>query len=377
MTAPNQSFTFTASSATDVGRVRRHNEDSYLERSDIGLWAVADGMGGHEAGDLASQTIVKCLDQVQSPTDAAGFLGSVNRRIHEAHDSLRQEAARRGDGRVIGSTVVALLVRNGHFACLWAGDSRAYLLRDGNLRQVSRDHSLVQDLIEAGQIAPEGAESHPHANVVTRAVGASDQLELEKRNEALRNGDVFLLCSDGLSRLAEPEEIAETMRRHPGEDGARALVDLALDRGAPDNVTVVVVTCGVGVGGASRADAFSEDDNEETLRTRFFAGPVGRGRASAEANPVERDSLADLLGTDEVPEKASGRVAAEDPPGDPTGGTPHNSDPLAAILADGPEDRRTGNRLNLEVEASKADSERGKAPAKGGLRSLLGRLRGR
>ena len=377
MTTPRQSFSFTASGATDVGRVRRHNEDSYLERSDIGLWAVADGMGGHAAGDLASQMIVENLGKVEPPGDAVGFLGAVNQQIHDAHDALRQEAAQRGDGRVIGSTVVALLVRDGHFACLWAGDSRAYLLRDGDLRQLSRDHSLVQDLVDAGQVAPEEAESHPHANVVTRAVGASEDLELEKRNEALRDGDVFLLCSDGLSRLAAPSEIADLLQRHPGDDGAQALVDLALDRGAPDNVTVVVVTCRGGDGEATHSPASQsafEEDREDTLRTVLAGGHGGLEAPAADGGPVERDSLDDLLdpeGDGDMPSDV-----------DAVDGTPRKAaagDPLAEILADGPEDRRTGNRLNLEPDPPEtgAESDEAGSGAKRGLRGLLGKLRGR
>ena len=376
MTTPRHSFSFTASGATDVGRVRRHNEDSYLERSDIGLWAVADGMGGHAAGDLASQMIVENLQKVEPPVDAVRFLGAVNRQIHDAHDSLRQEAARRGDGRVIGSTVVALLVRDGHFACLWAGDSRAYLLRDGGLRQLSRDHSLVQDLVDSGQIAPEEAESHPNANVVTRAVGASEELELDKRNEPLRDGDVFVLCSDGLSRLAAPSEIAALLQRHPGEGGAQALVDLALDRGAPDNVTVVVVTCRGGDGEAIQSPApesVFEEEREDTLRTVLAGGPGGRDVPAGDAEPVERDSLDDLLapdGDDSGPGKTD---ASDGMPRKPAAG-----DPLAEILADGPEDRRTGNRLNLEPdppETAKA-AKGAEAGAKRGLFGLFGRFRG-
>jgi serine/threonine-protein phosphatase Stp1 len=121
--------------------------------------------------------------------------------IADTHRALREEAARRGGNTMIASTLVALLARGDHFACLWAGDSRAYMLRDGEMRQITKDHSLVQELVDNGTIAAEDAEHHPHANVITRAIGADiDDLVLDKVSGRLQQGDRFLLCSDGLCK---------------------------------------------------------------------------------------------------------------------------------------------------------------------------------
>jgi serine/threonine protein phosphatase Stp1 len=143
---------------------------------------------------------------------------------------------------VIASTVVVLIARHGHFACLWAGDSRAYLLRDGALARVTRDHSLVQELVDGGQITDAEAEHHPRANVITRAVGAeADMVELDKVTGRLTGGDRFLLCSDGLSKELSDPEMADILRADGPETAAERLVEAALARHARDNVTAVVL----------------------------------------------------------------------------------------------------------------------------------------
>jgi len=139
---------------------------------------------------------------------------------------------------MIASTLVVLLARDGHFACLWAGDSRVYLLRGGTLAQVTRDHSLVQELVDAGAITAEEADGHPRANVITRAVGAAEALELDKVSNRLAAGDRFLLCSDGLNKTLSDAELAGLMA-DPGP--ADRLLAEALERRATDNITVVAV----------------------------------------------------------------------------------------------------------------------------------------
>jgi len=238
---PRPSYAYLSAARTDVGKVRRLNEDACLDRPDLGLWAVADGMGGHDAGDIASRLIVEELDKVAPPADAATFLSEVKARLQRANGELRAEAARRGAGKVIASTVVALLVYGRHFACVWAGDSRLYLFRDE--RQISRDHSHVQELVNLGLVRPEAARDHPQANVVTRAVGATDTLELEMRHERVLPNDVFLLCSDGLTKMLTDDEIEEILSRVAAPEAAQVLLDLALERGAVDNVTSVIVQC--------------------------------------------------------------------------------------------------------------------------------------
>ena len=141
--------------ATHAGTKRKHNEDTWVDRPDLGIWAVADGAGGHQAGEYASGLIAEALDSLPPELSASELLGEVRVRIAETHRALREEAERRGGNTMIASTLVAFLARGDHFACLWAGDSRAYMLRDGEMRQITKDHSLVQELVDAGTIAPE------------------------------------------------------------------------------------------------------------------------------------------------------------------------------------------------------------------------------
>jgi serine/threonine protein phosphatase PrpC len=236
-------FHFVSGAATHVGCVRKLNEDSYLDRTDLGLWAVADGMGGHDAGDHASQLAVAALNQVAPPISAPAFLSNVKLSLQAANAELRHEAAARGPGRIIASTVVALLTYGQHYACVWAGDSRLYRLRDETLLQVSRDHSHVQEMVEVHLLSPEEARNHPYSNVVTRAVGATDDLELETCHDRLRPGDLFLLCSDGLTKEVEEGEIRAILMRESLFDAPYALIESAIAHGASDNVTVVAVQC--------------------------------------------------------------------------------------------------------------------------------------
>jgi serine/threonine-protein phosphatase Stp1 len=225
---------------THPGTRRTHNEDSYIDRRDIGLWAVADGAGGHAAGEVASRMIADALAAIPVGLPDAELLAQVRSTIDQTHIALREAAARRGPDVLIASTVVIMLARDEQFSCLWAGDSRAYLLRDGILCQITRDHSLVQELLEAGAIRPDEAESHPRANVITRAVGAADEVVLDTVSDRLVPGYRLLLCSDGISKTLPERELASllgSVDRPP----AQALVEAALGMSARDNVTAVVV----------------------------------------------------------------------------------------------------------------------------------------
>ncbi len=227
---------------TDVGAVRKHNEDNMLSRPDLGLWVVADGAGGHDSGEVASGMIVAELDRLPKHLSGAEVLSEVRLIMSQVHQTLRQEAAARGPDTVIASTFVSLILRDTHFACLWAGDSRAYLLRHGHLSQISRDHSLVQELVDSGNLAPEDAENHPHANIITRAVGAdSETLELDKVIGQIEPGDRFLLCSDGLSKTLSDAEITSLLGAPDGVPPTELLIAAALAHRVNDNVTAVVV----------------------------------------------------------------------------------------------------------------------------------------
>ena len=241
---------FRSRAATHAGTANRLNEDAYVNRPDLGLWAVADGAGGHESGEVASAEVAGLLQTIDAGLSAAEMLVEVRSRLEAAHARLHAEASRHGDGVMVATTVVVLLARDDHFACLWAGDSRAYLLRDHTLTKITRDHSLVQALVESGTISEAEAIGHPQANVITRAVGAdSDVLELEKRTGQLMAGDRLLLCSDGLSKTLPEERLAELLS---GDDatGAARLVMAALTAQATDNITAVTIDFSAGDGPA-------------------------------------------------------------------------------------------------------------------------------
>ena len=243
--AAQHPFTWTSSSRTDVGMVRGLNEDACIDRPEIGLWAVADGMGGHTAGDVASQMILDTMTKVEPPDTLRSFVDDVEDRLLGVNARLREVATRKHT-RTIGSTVAALLAAGQHGLCIWAGDSRIYRYRGGTLEKLTQDHALVQELVGQGILSQEEAAHHPQANLVTRAVGATDTLFLDMEIFQFEHGDLFLLCTDGLDKEVTEEEIAETMARETTkENGANLsniLVDLALSRGARDNVTAVVVS---------------------------------------------------------------------------------------------------------------------------------------
>jgi len=233
-------ITFDTGAATHAGKVRKRNEDSYLVQPATGVWAVADGMGGHEAGDVASQTVVAALATIVRPRSAAELLAQCENRMVDANAQV-QEIARERGGIVMGTTVAVLLTFGGHYACVWSGDSRVYLVRGGEIAQLSRDHTQVQQLVQDGAITVEEAKSWPGRNVITRAIGVGDDPELELESGSLKAGDVFVLCSDGLTAHVNDNEILQCVGIGRAQYVCNALIDLTLERGALDNVTVVVV----------------------------------------------------------------------------------------------------------------------------------------
>jgi serine/threonine protein phosphatase PrpC len=234
-------YRISASGLSDTGKVRRHNEDSMLLRGGAGLWAVADGMGGHAHGRWASEQIVAGLAQAPLIGDFGVDIERIGLAVSQANGLIA--AAAEKEGTVIGSTVVIMLLVGARFAVLWAGDSRAYLIRRGALIQLTHDHTYVQDLMEVGEISAEEARSHPKRHVLSRAVGADPEFALDAVEDEALPRDVFLLCSDGLTSNVSDAEIGERLGQFPPETAARRLLDLALSRGAPDNVTIVVVRC--------------------------------------------------------------------------------------------------------------------------------------
>ena len=227
---------------TDKGRVRGHNEDSFLDQPQQSLWVVADGMGGHTAGDLASKMIVDRLAKVTFKPDAASFIDHVETELYAVNEDLRRHARERNVG-LIGATVVALLGGKDFVMCGWAGDSRAYRFQNGQLQMISRDHSTAQEMMDTGQFTLDQLkQTKPSGNTITRAVGGEAHLFLDWSLSSYEPGTQFLLCSDGLTKEVSDTRIADEFKKglSPAEL-AKTLVQAALDHGGRDNVTAIVV----------------------------------------------------------------------------------------------------------------------------------------
>ena len=226
---------------THVGLRRKVNEDSMLVRTDRGLWAVADGMGGHEAGDVASARVTEALLCLPIVNGLDELVESAIAALRKVNQDLLTLASSNIGSRTIGSTVVGVAIADSQFRCFWAGDSRAYRIRGNEIVQLSRDHSLVQDLVSAGMLDPKDAEHHPNANVITRAVGVVEDLKVETVSGDVEPGDQFLLASDGLTRLVDNQELLAELTTSRPAAAAERLVDIVLSRGAPDNVSIIIV----------------------------------------------------------------------------------------------------------------------------------------
>jgi len=232
---------FECVSRTHVGLKRKINEDSILVETGRGLWAVADGMGGHEAGEVASAAVVNALRDLRDSSSLDDFAAQAIESLRRVNGDLIQLAHKIDSERTIGTTVVALAIDGDRFRCLWAGDSRAYWLRGGEIMRLSRDHSLVQDLVDAGMLKPEEAEGHENSNVITRAVGVREMLEVDSVSGDALEGDIFLLASDGLTRVVDDKEIAAELNGGSLEQAAEKLLEKVMERGAPDNVSLIIV----------------------------------------------------------------------------------------------------------------------------------------
>ncbi|MGA7991651.1 MAG: Stp1/IreP family PP2C-type Ser/Thr phosphatase [Thermoanaerobaculia bacterium] len=241
---------------TDVGRKRRHNEDAYLIDEERGLFVVADGMGGHAAGEVASRITVESIQEYIAATGEEaesswpfGFNSRVSLEgnrlttaVEKANDKVMRAVQNRPELKGMGTTVVAALFDADRATLVHVGDSRAYLFRDGELRRLTDDHSWVQEQVNAGILSEDEAKSHPLKNVVTRALGGAAHVSVDLIEVPVRTGDRYLLCSDGLTGMLADEEIFEHFK--PGgslESTARALVEVANVRGGVDNITAILV----------------------------------------------------------------------------------------------------------------------------------------
>lgn len=217
-------------SRTHVGKVRTINEDRVLDRPERGLWAVADGMGGHYAGDVAAQTAIDCLDKVEVPS-AETILAALQGANAEIFAKLGSEDRRSG------TTIVAAHISSGRVDLFWAGDSRAYRIRDGALQLLTRDHSVVQQLVDAGALLPGAAARHPQSNVITRALGVENKVTVDHVTLPVLPGDGILLCSDGVSRSLgdKPPAVASMASL------AQHILDEALALDGSDNASLVFI----------------------------------------------------------------------------------------------------------------------------------------
>jgi len=247
--------------ATDVGKVRDHNEDNYLIDKKLSLFVVADGMGGHAAGEVASRLAVESIErhmagapqadqtapsEVSTQTFDAGLPAPARKVItairmanQEIVRSVRHDASMRG----MGTTVVLAYIQGRRAYIGSVGDSRAYLVRDDEITQLTDDHTFVNEQVRAGTLTPAEARRHPARNILTRAVGSSEEVDADVVEHDLEAGDLILLCSDGLTTMIEDDDILEVVRRNGGDPqrACRALIDLANDRGGDDNITAVLI----------------------------------------------------------------------------------------------------------------------------------------
>ena len=228
---------FRAGAATDVGRVRDHNEDGYLVDDDLGLVAVADGMGGHRAGEVASAAALDAL------RIAFGAGASIDNAVAAANEIVYEQSVADRNLRGMGTTLTAgALGSDGTLRLGHVGDSRAYLVRDATLDRITTDHSLVEELVRAGELTEEEAERDPRRSMITRALGLEPGVDIDVESVELRAGDRVLLCSDGLTTMVSEDDVAEMVNREPDPEVlARGLVDAANEAGGADNITVVVV----------------------------------------------------------------------------------------------------------------------------------------
>lgn len=230
-------FSWRSAATTSKGNVRAHNEDSILDLPAAGLWVVADGMGGHNAGDVASRMIVESLASMERNSSPSAMLDDLEDRLVQVNHRLYTDSVVNDTG-MSGSTIVALLAFERHCISVWAGDSRVYRRRGTTFEQITRDHSEIQDMLDGGVIAAPGSIS---SNVITRAVGGAQELHLDLELRELRHQDRYLLCSDGLYRELCDEDMSHHLADNDPEGACKALMKQALAGTCRDNVSAIVV----------------------------------------------------------------------------------------------------------------------------------------
>ncbi len=236
---PELPFEWRSCGLTTVGTVRKHNEDSYLASPEKQLWVVADGMGGHMRGDVASQAIIETFQKFKPLRTVSQTIDDLEKRTLRVNIKLREDLDK-NPGNVMGSTIAMMYAKHevGYF--MWAGDSRIYSYRNKVLKQISHDHSFIQESVDKKIMTAEEASAHPSSNIITRAVGVHSRLYIDLDYRRIKPGDKFLICSDGLFKDVKLKEIADKLDQIPYK-AAESLIDMALSKGANDNVTVIVI----------------------------------------------------------------------------------------------------------------------------------------
>lgn len=230
-----------ATAMTDIGSKRRINQDAFLKDDSLGFYVVADGMGGHRGGEVASQLAVKSLQEfVQTHHHGMPPDAMLERAINVAGEQIFKMAQENEELAGMGTTVMAMLFNNDRLYVGQVGDSRAYLISGNSIWQITEDHSLLNEEIRAGRISAGEAANYQFKNVITRSVGYENQVLVDIYRRQIRHGDIYLICSDGLSGLVETSQILEVIRRCGPEKAVKELVDLANKQGGDDNISVVV-----------------------------------------------------------------------------------------------------------------------------------------
>ncbi|MCG8610378.1 MAG: protein phosphatase 2C domain-containing protein [Pseudomonadales bacterium] len=235
------SLSWRSVAVTNVGKVRQCNEDSVLDKPEGGLWVVADGMGGHEAGDVASQTIVHRLGELSPRAYISDYVDQVEDTLLKINQELIEYSQSNLNGLTVGSTVVCMLARANLGVVLWVGDSRLYRIRGDSLVQLTKDHSEVQRLVDEGVISQEQAEKSAFRNVLTRAMGAHEQVEIDINAFDIRKGDRFIICSDGLYNEVPETDLVSLCSSKKIDKASEKLTDACLKTPARDNFSFIVI----------------------------------------------------------------------------------------------------------------------------------------
>lgn len=288
---------------SDVGKERTENQDHFgvyqpaepeVARVKGSLVVVADGMGGHSGGKIASETAVNAILEAFKKSQHRSMRELLNESVQAANDAVRTK--QREDVRIhdAGTTCVALMIRGSLAVVAHLGDSRCYLFRNDKVERVTRDHTYLNELIDLGILTPEQAQGHPDRNIITRCVGMSTKLEIEFNRRELKNGDVLLMCSDGLSNFVSDQEMMKLSRDHAPDVAAEKLIQLANDRGGEDNITVAIAKVHTAVPGDAELTALDADESLFSARVApviKLADAAGASEPDTAENPLVPESF--------------------------------------------------------------------------------------